>query len=281
MQWHELRVVVPRGGVQAVGEVVFAHNSVGTQEDYLPGEAPPPRQPWDDGPLPAAPKRLVVRAWFETVQRQVIEEALQARLGPVEIGWSLLDEEDWEASWRDGFPRIILSGDLAIAPPWLAQPGDVTIEPGQGFGTGQHPTTRQILDHLAQRPEVPPTVLDVGCGSGILALVAARRGALARGFDTDEAAIADARRQAAHNGLNVDFQVGTIRDAKPAALVVANLYAELLCELATELCRVTEAELVLAGILASREVLVTEAFRELSLEGRVQTGEWICLRYRR
>ena len=271
---------LPRGDLVSVSQRLFSLGASGLQEDHLPGQAPPPPQPWDTGPPPAATPRMVVRAWFEDPDPQRIS----AELADVraEIGWSPVPDTDWEVSWRAGFTPIHISESLTIAPPWDAPDGALIIAPGQGFGTGSHPTTVQMLEAIVTLAPGLDTALDLGCGSGILALAAASLGLEAQGVDVETAAIADATANAARNELPVNFSTTPISElSTPADLVLANLHAELIVHFADDLVRLTGQWLVLAGILDTRERTVRAALDpRLQLTSRLQDGEWISLHYR-
>ena len=191
-------------------------------------------------------------------------------------------EEDWAESWREGLERIVIAPELVIAPPWLAEDGDLVIEPGMAFGTGEHPTTRACLEAIVALGRPGARCLDVGTGTGVPALAAARRGMGAWGVDTDADAVTAAQHNAARNGLRARFDQTALSDMKePFELVVANLYAEVLAELAPELLRLTGGHLVLAGVLVERAHLVEEALGGLSQVARRVQGDWVSLHYAR
>lgn len=260
----------------------------GLQEDYLPGQKPPPRQPWDEGPPAPEPEFMVIKCWFEDPPKTQIERALAPHLRSAEVGlnWVPVVENDWESAWQESFPRLELSEHFAIAAPWNAEPGDLCIEPGQGFGTGQHETTAaivRVLDPLLHQTPSPRFCLDIGCGSGILGLLAARKGLRVHGIDIDQNAIDNARHNADLNGLTASFDTTPIESlGEPADLVVANLYAEMLVKVHYDLLRLTTHHLILAGILRQKEHSVRSIYdAELGEPERVVDGEWICLHYRR
>ncbi|MBW2253543.1 MAG: 50S ribosomal protein L11 methyltransferase [Deltaproteobacteria bacterium] len=284
--WEALRVRVRREDAARVSRVLFALGASGVQEDYLPGEAPPPRQPWERGPPAPQPPEVLLRTALFDPDRPGVEGTLRdvvgSLLGPDAIEWGTVEEVDWEARFRAGFTSFAISDRLVIAPPWDAPVGAVVVEPGCGFGTGAHPTTRQALRALDALADQAETALDIGCGSGILALAAAHLGLHARGIDVDRAAIGDARANAARNGLEIAFSTERISGLRvPADLVLANLHAELLVELSMDLLRLTGRWLVLAGILQDREILVRKAFASLAPHLRFEEGEWVCLVLRR
>jgi ribosomal protein L11 methyltransferase len=138
-------------------------------------------------------------------------------------------EAGWEDRWRS-FHRPVVAGGLWIGPPWET-PDDglpaVTIDPGRAFGTGAHPTTRLCLELLAARP--PGSVLDVGCGSGVLSIAAARLGhGPVTAVDHDPVAIDVARENAAGNGVDLEAIVldASAGELPAADLVLANIAPE-------------------------------------------------------
>lgn len=280
MAWSELELFgLPRADLDATSSRLFELGAAGLQEEHLPGEAPPPRQPWDTGPRPPPSERLILRAWFEDADTASIEDALASVRA--ERRWHPVEDVDWETRWRVGFEPVRISDRLTVAPPWDAPPGALIIEPGQGFGSGSHPTTRQALAAVDALADEVSTLLDVGCGSGILALAGAMLGLRASGVDVEDTAVADTLANARRNGLSVEASTTPVhRLQTPADLVVANLHAELVVRLHRELVRLTGRWLVVAGILADREAQVREALDpRLSLVHREQDGEWVCLRY--
>lgn len=282
MAWWELHLEgLPRTRLEEASARLFAIGAAGLEERYLPGEAPPPRQPWDRGPTAPEPERIVLVAWFEdpdpvALGRRLVGFAPATR-------WVEVEEQDWSESWKQGFETVRISDRLVISPPWDAPPGALIVEPGQGFGTGHHPTTRQALAALDRRADGLRTCLDVGCGSGILALAAARLGLEVEGVDVEASAIRDAERNAVVNDLQARFSTTPVSRLRgPYDLVLANLHAELVELLGSELIRLTGSWLVIAGILADREPIARAALEPaLELVAREVDGEWVSLEYRR
>jgi ribosomal protein L11 methyltransferase len=148
---------------------------------------------------------------------------------------------DWEERWKE-FHRPVRAGGLWIVPPWEAKsaPGEsITIDPGRAFGTGAHPTTRLCLELISELP--PGPLLDVGCGSGVLSIAAAKLGfAPVIGVDRDPNAIEAAGRNAAANGLELDFRRvdATVGPLPPSDLAIANINEKLVAAVAPQLdCR--------------------------------------------
>jgi ribosomal protein L11 methyltransferase len=177
-----------------------------------------------------------------------VEELLRAAFGevaaePVESGW----EDRWRA-----FHRPVRAGGVWIGPPWERPPAGepaVVVEPGRAFGTGAHPTTRLCVELLARAER--GSVLDAGCGAGVLAVAAARLGfAPVFAVDVDEAAVAVSRETARVNGVKVAVTQGDVlRDELPAVdLVVGNIELGAVEEL---LARRAAARAITSGYLAS------------------------------
>lgn len=141
---------------------------------------------------------------------------------------------DWVERWKR-FHRPVSAGGLWIVPPWDDPPrgaDSVLIDPGRAFGTGAHPTTRLCLEHVSELE--PGSLLDIGCGSGVLAIAAVKLGfAPVIGLDSDRHAVEAARANAAANGLELEFERADARvEPLPQAdVAIANLSAELVSEI--------------------------------------------------
>ncbi|HEU0303180.1 MAG TPA: 50S ribosomal protein L11 methyltransferase [Gaiellaceae bacterium] len=185
--------------------------------------------------------------------------------------------EGWEDRWRE-FHRGVRVGELWVGPPWLEAPAraiPVVIEPGRAFGTGAHPTTRLCLEALARMPH--GSLLDVGCGSGVLAVAGCKLGfAPVFALDDDSAAVAATKANAAVNGVDVDaFEADALTDALPAAdTTVANITLEAIRELSP---RVTSRDVVTSGYLATDE-LALEGWSRLD---RAELEGWAADVWRR
>jgi len=220
----------------------------------------------------------------------------ETRIGPAEA----LPEVDWSEAWKEGLDALRISSRLVVRPPFVEfelepRQREIVIDPGQAFGTGDHASTRLCLewiDELCQGSECPARVLDVGTGSGVLALAAVALGAeRAVGFDLDPVAIEAAHAAARSNGLeaNVHFFTGGIDEihdpGETFALVLANLLKREMLPIASEIAaRVSpDGRLVLAGLLDED---VDEVAARFSREGLREvgrralddaTGRWIGL----
>ncbi|MGE0446213.1 MAG: 50S ribosomal protein L11 methyltransferase [Vicinamibacterales bacterium] len=189
-------------------------------------------------------------------------------------------DEDWAARSQAGL-RAIRIGKLVVAPPWDA--GDIIIQPSMGFGTGHHATTRLCLAALQRIELRGRSVIDVGTGSGVLAIAASLLGASpVTGIDDDPDAVQAARENL---GLNpkatVTFDVIDLRTSSlpPADVVLANLTGGLLIAAARMLMSlaVPGGRLVLSGFMDHEETAVVEAFRPSTVAQREQEDEWVCV----
>ena len=179
-------------------------------------------------------------------------------------------EDDWQDRWRQ-FHKPVRVGSLWIGPPWETPDGDalaVVIDPGRAFGTGGHPTTQLCLQLLER--EERGSVLDVGCGSGVLSIAAAKLGfAPVRAFDFDPQAVEATERNAADNGVTVEVEQADLREDElpDAELALANIAAEAVVALGPKL---RAARAITSGYLVSDEPEL-EGYRR---ERRVQSGGW-------
>jgi ribosomal protein L11 methyltransferase len=180
----------------------------------------------------------------------VVAEAADALLAELPGATFQPVEDGWEAAWR-AFHVPVLVGGLWLGPPWERPPDPssaVVIDPGRAFGTGSHPTTRLCVELLAVTPR--GSLLDVGCGSGVLAIAASRLGfAPVLAIDVDPVAVETTRANAGSNGIELDARVvDALSGRLPAAdVAVANV---LLAPVETILARLEVTEAITSGYLA-------------------------------
>jgi ribosomal protein L11 methyltransferase len=299
--WLELSVEADVEAVEAVSEILARFAPGGTSVE-------PAFELVDDG-LGARvdPSRPAVVRAYVPARNPVAAEAVAAEaaallghlqafdLRPIgELRTRIVQEADWADAWKRHFPVLRVGRRLVIRPTWRRHRRRVddvvlALDPGMAFGTGLHPTTRLCLAALegvaAAGALTGGRVLDVGCGSGILAIAALRLGAAsALGVDTDpiaiEATAANARRNRVARRLRA--QRGSLPSGEPPFhVVLANLIASLLVDLAGPLrdeLRVG-ATLVASGIFVDREPEVRAAFEAVGLDvvGRSADGDWVAL----
>jgi ribosomal protein L11 methyltransferase len=268
-----------RGG--AVVEQIVGEDAVSIVKTYLPSE--------DDDGLRQIQigLELLKRAHDAPCSDSVSPERLP------EPRIRFLAETDWAEAWKTSYHVLHVGRRLVIRPTWrdyTPQPADlvISLDPSMAFGSGLHPTTRLCLEALEDYLSPGAIVLDVGTGSGILAIAAARLGASGvLALDTDPLAVQIARENAALNQVEsvVDVQLGTIQTANGkyqiSNLIVANILAETIVDLMPTLVANLSSEgiLVASGIIAERADAVVASLRGngLSLAERRDDGEWVAL----
>jgi ribosomal protein L11 methyltransferase len=284
--WQLLRVTVPARRAELLQDTLAELGTLGVEERPAGGEPWRVHQPWEQPAAPHRPERVELLAYFEPgddeqervrrIQREIED------LPDAEIAVGRVSEGDWEERWRSAFQPLEVAPGVVIAPPWDPVPGSLLIEPGPAFGTGQHPTTLACLKAVARYATPGERLLDVGCGSGVLALLGARLGMEAFGVDCDPEAVRASLDNARRNQLTCGFEARPVGELSGHwDLVIANIFAEELVRMAADLRRLTGRRLVLAGILADRAALVERAMLPLVLDRREQDGEWVCLEYLR
>jgi len=299
VRWLELTVEVDAEAVEAVSEIF---GRLGRGAAVRPTRLI--RDPADELSVredPAAPYEITFHLPDDAAAPAALDATERALwhlqafgLRPVgELRVRPVDDADWLEAWKDGFvPQRI--GRVVIVPSWLDEPIGpdevaLRLDPGMAFGTGLHPTTRACLTLLQRAGPMPPRVVDVGSGSGILALAALRLGAgTADCLDTDPVAVEATLANAEANGLSdrVSARAGSLPatpDAEPYPLVLANLVASVLVELAGRLAAHTApgGQLLASGIIAERGGEVEGALSAVGfvVAERIDDGEWrsLCL----
>ncbi|MEA2577086.1 MAG: ribosomal protein methyltransferase [Chloroflexota bacterium] len=299
--WLELSVEADLEAVEAVSEILGRVASGGTTvepafdlvDEGLGAQIDPTRPAVVRGYVPARDASAAEGAAAATAEALGHLQAFSLRtIG--DLRTRIVHEEDWAEAWKAYFPVLRIGRRLVIRPTWRRhrrEPDDVVLalDPGMAFGTGLHPTTRlclAALEDLADRGDVEGArVLDVGCGSGILAIAALKLGATdAYGVDTDpiaiESTLANARRN--RSTRRIRARVGSLPSEQPPYdVVLANLIAGVLVPLAPALRDELRpgGTLLASGIFIDREGEVAAAFEAagLAIRGRSAEGEWVAL----
>lgn len=287
MEWLEVSVAVAPEAAEAVAEVFSRYAPQGVVIDLGAGEEP-------------APQQVTVKAYLTVDEgiaerRQKVEEALWHlhHIWPVipDPTFTSIRDQDWTAGWKESIPVLHLGRRVVVKPSWreyAAQPDELLLEmdPGLAFGTGLHPTTQLCVEALEDLVQPGMRVLDLGTGTGILALIAARLGAAdVLAVDNDVNAVAVARRNARANDAAHQIRVvhGSLAEVgEPYDLVVANILAHVIIDMAalgldTRIRR--GGTLVVSGILGEQADAVATALAAhgLSLVERRQREDWVAL----
>jgi ribosomal protein L11 methyltransferase len=282
--YYALQVEAPEEATELLQAVLDAAGPLGLEVRDHTLKAPPGSKPLRQG-------YVEIKAWFESrheaeeAQLNVSREIPDAGTEIVEIA-----QEDWSESWKKHV-RSVRVGRIWVGPSWEADkaadaPIRIVIDPGMAFGTGDHPTTEMCLAEIdrvvSQRQGA--TVLDVGTGSGVLAIAARKLGAgRVVGNDVDPTAVRIARENAASNGTpELELTEKPVeRIGGSFDLVVANIFANILVQLAPRLVARTApgGTLLLTGILATQAAEVEQAYdaEGMHVVERRASGEWVLL----
>ena len=295
VEWLEIALTVDGEGAEAVAEVLrrFAHQGVAV-EQLFPGEA------WEDEPLPPGPLRVmayVPNNDHAPVVRREVEEALYylSRLYPIPTpAFRVIAEEDWAEAWKHHYHPIRIGERLLIKPAWVdvqARPGEIVIEmdPGMAFGTGTHPTTQLCLQAMEWFARPGTCMVDLGTGSGVLAIAAAKLGCYrVLALDIDEGAVRAAQDNVVRNGVGDRVIVlhGSLDSLRTTArrfdLAVANLTARIILDMLPQgLQHIIwpGGRFIFSGIIDEQAEEVAAALDStgLKLLGKRRMGDWVML----
>lgn len=266
---HKLILRVDRAGEDLLEEWLWIQSAISVSRD----------------PIHVAEPSM--SALFDQVTPALIDRALDQ--APAELKqaihshrWEEIDPNNWQEKWRDAF-QPLQAGPFRVVPAWQEGPRDdphqLRIYPGQAFGTGQHETTQLMLTRLAEHDVKGKRVLDIGCGTGILAIASERLGAAeAFGFDADPDCDENMRYHLQlNNSQRVELAIGVFDDfqCKPYDIILANITLNVLLQIWPKLPAITAPGAVLlnSGILASQQA---DAIAGLQAAG-FQVGEQRCL----
>jgi len=263
--WISAAIVTDAGHAEALSEALFEAGaiSVGVEDAEAGTDAETPQFGEPGSPETPLWRTSRVVALFEPADdlRQRIETAkAEVSLGDTQAELTEVAEQDWVRLTQSQFEPIRINDRLWIVPSWHTAPDPAAInlelDPGLAFGTGSHPTTHLCLEWLCEKVSRGDTVLDYGCGSGILALAAAKLGATSvLGVDIDERALEAAADNAARNNVVLRLAHSKQPLTETFDLVVANILTNPLCVLAPLLV----ARIASGGRLALSGVLETQA----------------------
>jgi ribosomal protein L11 methyltransferase len=310
VNWLEIRVHTSSEAVEAVSSILMELGAGGTVID----DPEVLTRSWDGpfgeiaglNPRDYPEEGVVVRGYFpESTPEGMLAGRVRDRLaklpdfgldpGPAEVSCRIVSEESWEHAWKKYYKPVRVTERLIVCPVWeKADPGQsgtvIRLDPGMAFGTGTHATTQMCLRLLEKHLRPGDRVIDVGCGSGILSIAAAKLGAgSVLAVDLDEVAVRKTRENAGLNGVQdrVSVRTGDLLEGvtEEADLILANLLAPIILRLARDLCRVLRpgGRLIASGIVSDQIRSVQKALEDAGLE-TVETigeGDWVALAAKR
>ena len=304
--WIEVRVITKSEALEPISGIFYSLDCKGVAiedpEDILGREQGP--LTWDFADINVLEhkgKVAVVKAYFaeedniEDVLQYVNERLTELKemgldLGEAKVEHEKMYEEDWANTWKQYYKPSKVGEKIVVKPIWEeyeAKDGElvVDLDPGMAFGTGTHETTRMCIQALERYVKEESTVFDVGCGSGILAIAAAKLGAkLAVGVDLDPVAVESSIENVGYNNLkNIEILHGNlveVIDGK-ADIVVANILAEIICILTDDVKRVLKDSgvFITSGIIHDRVDMICEKLEATGFEviEKNRDGEWNCI----
>lgn len=304
--WIEVRVITKSEALEPVSGIFYSLDCKGVAiedpEDILGREQGP--LTWDFADINVLEhkgKFAVVKAYFaeedniEEILGYVNEKLVELKemgidLGEAKVEHEKMYEEDWANTWKQYYKPSKVGEKIVVKPIWEEyeqKEGElvVNLDPGMAFGTGTHETTRMCIQALEKYVKEESTVFDVGCGSGILAIAAAKLGAkLVVGVDLDPVAVESSIENVGYNNLNnIEILHGNlveVIDGK-SDIVVANILAEIICILTDDVKRVMKdgGVFITSGIIHDRVDMVCEKLEATGFEviEKNRDGEWNCI----
>lgn len=304
--WIEVRVITKSEALEPVSGIFYSLDCKGVAiedpNDILGREQGP--LTWDFADINVLEhkgKVAVVKGYFaeedniDDVLAYVNERLVELKemgidLGEGRVEHEKMHEEDWANTWKQYYKPSKVGEKIVVKPIWeeyTPKNGElvVDLDPGMAFGTGTHETTKMCIQALERYVKEDSTVFDVGCGSGILAIAAAKLGSkLAVGVDLDPVAVESSIENVKYNNLdNIEILHGNlveVIDGK-ADIVVANILAEIICILADDVKRVIKEGgiFITSGIIHDRVDMVCEKLEVTGFEvvEKNKDGEWNCI----
>jgi ribosomal protein L11 methyltransferase len=275
MSWQSVRITVDAARAEALSEALLEAGAISVSLEDANADSIDETPIFGEPDMPDAGlwDRCIVVALLDgqASPAVLLEQAAQtADIAPLPAFTSeSVEDQDWVRLTQSQFDPIPISPRLWIVPTWHEAPDDsalnIRLDPGLAFGTGSHPTTRLCLQWLDANIQGGESVLDYGCGSGILAIAAKKLGAAeVWGVDIDPQAVQTARENAVMNGVNIPFYTSEQAPTTQARVVVANILTNPLKALAPLLARLTApgGQIILSGILEQQAEDVMQVYSD-------------------
>lgn len=309
MIWHEVKIKTTGEAYDAVTDMLTNIGAGGVAiedpNDIISELSKPDTLDYaDDEFLSNLGDGVTIKAYFSEEVNiseliSLIEEKLKfiaqfLEVGEGFIGHSQVDDEDWSTSWKKYYKPFNLTDKLVIKPSWEdyeKKKDEIVIEmdPGMAFGTGTHETTKMCSALLEKYVKPEDTVVDLGCGTGILSIIAAKLGAKAvTAVDIDEVAVKVAKENFEINGVKdkVCAIKGVIDDLKKnkSDIIVANIIANVIIDISSKVSSFLKPEgiFIASGIIRERKDEVLEAYSKAGFkcEQIEELGEWVAIVFR-
>ena len=304
--WVEVRVITISEALEPIAGIFYGLDCKGVAiedpNDILGREQGP--LTWDFADINVLEHRgeaAVVKGYFseednvEEIVTYIEEKVNEIKELGINVGEGKVEsevkyEKDWADTWKQYYKPVLVGERIVVKPIWeeYEPKGNelvVELDPGMAFGTGTHETTRMCIQALERYVSEDATVFDVGCGSGILAIAAAKLGAkLSVGVDLDPVAVESSKENVTYNKLNnieiLEGNLVEVIDGK-ADVVVANILAEIICILTDDVKRVLKDNgiFITSGIIHDRVEMVCEKLEATGVEviEKNRDGEWNCI----
>ncbi|NLP27365.1 MAG: 50S ribosomal protein L11 methyltransferase [Clostridia bacterium] len=305
-RWYEVKVVTKSEAIEPISGIFYGLDvkgvSVEDPNDILNREQGP--LTWDFADiniLEYGGKAAVVRGYFNETEsgeallayvKGKVQELIDMGIdvGEGTVSCQLVKEEDWANNWKKYYKPTKIGENITIKPVWedyepLENEMVIELDPGMAFGTGTHETTRMCILALEKYVKADTTVFDIGTGSGILVIAAAKMGAKhVLGVDLDPVAVNSAKENVALNNLNnIEILEGNLMDLVEGKgdLIVANIIAEIITVLVDQVkdCLKKGGIFISSGIIKERESMVVEKLKSsgFAVKETIYDGEWVCI----
>lgn len=299
MSLRELAFLVAADDVERWSDALLDAGALSVHAEDADADSPDEEALYGEPGIPAVRAgwqrtRLTALIATDAVPEEVLAQAaaLAELAPPAQHEIRQLADQDWVGASQAQFTPIPVGDRLLITPSWHldslpADPGThgagritIVLDPGLAFGTGSHPTTHMCLQWLAEHLQPGQRVIDYGCGSGILAIAAAKLGAAeVVGVDIDPQAVTSTLANAQANAVRIEARLSSEPAPAPADVVVANILSNPLKVLAPMLSALVRpgGYLVLAGLLDRQADEVAAAYPALNLSVYLERDGWACL----
>ncbi len=309
MKWFEIRIKTTEEAYDAVSDMLM---SIGAGGVAIEDPNDIKREVSKSGSLDYADQEFLdslgedvsIKSYFpQEINLNELEELIKEKLGYISNfldigegykGYAEVDEEEWATSWKKYYKPVHITESIVIKPSWedYNRAGEeivIEIDPGMAFGTGTHETTKMCSELIEKYLKKGDTAFDIGCGTGILSIIAAKLGAKeVTAIDIDDMAVKIARENCAMNdaGDVVKTFTGVLKDIEPkkSDMVFANIIANIIIDLSVIMRYYVKdgGFFITSGIIRERKQEVVEAYQRqgFSIDTILEMGEWVAIAFK-